>query len=79
MVLSVLCFASWGDALGPVVSIDLAEGSTVEELLERLRATAGPDIALPSPMIAVNRRYAEPGTVLRAGDEVAVIPPVAGG
>ena len=79
MVLSVLCFASWGDALGPVVSIDVAEGSTVAELLERLRAQTGPGSALPSPMIAVNRRYAELGTVLRPGDEVAVIPPVAGG
>jgi molybdopterin converting factor subunit 1 len=29
--------------------------------------------------IAVNRRYADPGTELREGDEVACLPPVAGG
>jgi molybdopterin converting factor small subunit len=30
-------------------------------------------------MIAVNRRYADRASTLRVGDEVAVIPPVAGG
>ena len=79
MVLSVLCFASWGDALGPAVSVELDDGATVDALLDRLRAMTSPGAALPAPMIAVNRRYAAPGTVLRAGDEVAVIPPVAGG
>lgn len=31
------------------------------------------------PMIAVNESYATPETVLRDGDELAFIPPVAGG
>ncbi len=31
------------------------------------------------PMIAVNETYATPETVLRDGDELAFIPPVAGG
>ncbi len=78
MVLSVLCFASWGDALGPVVSVELPDGATVAQLLEALGGRVASS-ALPAPMIAVNRRYAAPSTILRAGDEVAVIPPVAGG
>ncbi|MDQ8145717.1 MAG: MoaD/ThiS family protein [Gemmatimonadota bacterium] len=78
MVLSVLCFASWGDALGPVVSVELPDGATVAQLLEALGGRVASS-ALPVPMIAVNRRYAAPSTILRAGDEVAVIPPVAGG
>lgn len=32
-----------------------------------------------SVMVMVNQRYAEPGTVLSDGDEVAFIPPVSGG
>lgn len=31
------------------------------------------------PLIAVNEAYARPETVLRDGDELAFIPPVAGG
>lgn len=31
------------------------------------------------PMIAVNETYATPETILRDGDELAFIPPVAGG
>jgi len=33
----------------------------------------------PSPAVAVNRRYAKADAELRDGDEVAIIPPVAGG
>ena len=78
MALSVRCFASWSDAFGPEVVVDLPPGATVADLLRVL--SARPEAArLPSPAIAVNRRYARPETVLRAGDEVAVIPPVAGG
>jgi len=33
----------------------------------------------PSPLLAVNATYASPGAVIRGGDEVAIIPPVAGG
>jgi molybdopterin converting factor small subunit len=79
MVLSVLCFASWGDALGSVVAVEIPEGATVAQLIEVLGARVLPGVQLPEPMIAVNRRYADRATVLRAGDEVAVIPPVAGG
>ena len=79
MVLSVLCFASWGDALGSVVSVDIPEGATVAQLIEALGARVPPGTPLPEPMIAVSRRYADRATTLRVGDEVAVIPPVAGG
>jgi molybdopterin converting factor small subunit len=33
----------------------------------------------PRPLVAVNQGYADYSQALRAGDEVAVIPPVAGG
>jgi molybdopterin converting factor small subunit len=33
----------------------------------------------PSPAVAVNERYAKADAALRDGDEVAIIPPVAGG
>ncbi len=33
----------------------------------------------PSPLVAVNYKYAGPDSFLSNGDEVAIIPPVAGG
>jgi len=51
----------------------------VHELLSRLRQRAGAQTLPPEPLVAVNERYARPEQVLRAGDTVAVIPPVAGG
>ena len=78
MALSVRCFASWSDAFGPEVVVDLPPDATVADLL-RLLSTRPEAARLPRPVIAVNRRYARAETVLRPGDEVAVIPPVAGG
>jgi molybdopterin converting factor small subunit len=74
----VLLFASWSDALGPQVEVELPSGSRVSDLLAELtlRADGRP---LPRPVVAVNQRYARPDTVLEASDEIAIIPPVAGG
>lgn len=78
MVLSVLCFASWGDTFGPRVEVDLPARATVADLLDSLAAR--PEARrLPTPMVAVNRRYASSDTVIVPGDEVAILPPVAGG
>lgn len=74
----VLLFASWSDALGPRVTVDLPAAATVRDLLAAVEdRTQG--AALPKPLVAVNHRYARPDTPIRAGDEVAIIPPVAGG
>ncbi len=74
----VLLFASWSDALGPEVEVELPSGARVSDLLTALssRADGRP---LPRPVVAVNQRYARPETVLNASDEIAIIPPVAGG
>jgi molybdopterin converting factor small subunit len=74
----VLLFASWSDALGPELMVELPPESRVSDLLRALtsRADGRP---LPRPVVAVNQRYARPDTVLNASDEIAIIPPVAGG
>lgn len=76
--LTVLLFASWADALGPRVSIELPSDARVQDVLTTVAARAG-GRTLPTPMVAVNQRYARPDTPVRATDEVAIIPPVAGG
>ena len=82
MRIDVLLFASAADAFGaPTLAVELPDGATAEDVRLRVSADAARRGApLPSSTrIAVNRAFAAPGDPVRAGDEVAVIPPVAGG
>jgi molybdopterin converting factor subunit 1 len=80
MRLSVLLFASYADALGgPKIEIELPGGSTVADLVATLRERAGSHVVPPRPLVAVNAEYAHPELLLNPTDEVAIIPPVAGG
>ena len=80
MSVTVLLFASYADALGTSsLSVDLPSAATVADVLANLRARPGAERLPPSPLVAVNQRYASVTSPVRAGDEVAVIPPVAGG
>lgn len=78
MTLTVLLFASWADALGSSLTLELPAGARVAELLAAVTALTD-GRALPKPLVAVNQRYARSDATLSAGDEVAIIPPVAGG
>lgn len=80
MQLSVMLFASYADAFrGDRLQLDLAEGAVVADLVDALRARPEGSLLPPRPMVAVNRRYAEYAEPLAPTDEIAVIPPVAGG
>ena len=60
--------------------MELPETATVQDLLLAIWELGEPWVHLPaSPVVAVNRRFADLGTALREGDEVAFVPPVAGG
>jgi MoaE-MoaD fusion protein len=62
------------------VPIELPDGATVEDAWTAMVARyplLGP--GRPSVRFARNGDYAEPGTTLRDGDEIAFIPPVSGG
>jgi molybdopterin converting factor subunit 1 len=76
-----LFFASYRDLLGTSsLSVDVPDGSTVADLVEELRGRGAPFDGLPAePAVAVNRSYAALSESLGQGDEVAFIPPVAGG
>jgi molybdopterin converting factor subunit 1 len=80
MTVTVLLFASYAEALGKsAVDVDVGAGATVSDVLARLRAMPGAHRLPPAPLVAVNEEYASRDRVLVQGDEVAVIPPVAGG
>ncbi|MDE3052580.1 MAG: MoaD/ThiS family protein [Gemmatimonadota bacterium] len=80
MPLRVLLFASYADALGASeVDVTLPANATVRDVVAQLRARGGAERLPPAPLVAVNQRYAGPDTPVSERDEVAVIPPVAGG
>jgi molybdopterin converting factor small subunit len=80
MTITALLFASYADLLQRErVDLTLPVGSTVRDALAQLRALPGGSQLPPSPLVAVNLEYSRADAVLTMGDELAVIPPVAGG
>jgi molybdopterin converting factor subunit 1 len=80
MTVRVLLFASYADALGSSeVTLDLPAGARVRDVLERVKTLASGKRIPDKPMVAVNQRYAQEDQQVSASDEVAIIPPVAGG
>lgn len=77
----VLFFAAYRDLVGTsALDVEVAGGSSVGDLVARIRARGRPWDVLPEePAVAVNRAYAALSAPLSEGDEVAFIPPVAGG
>ena len=81
MKIKVLFFASCRDAVGHrSCDWEIEEGYRVADLQRELVA-AYPQLAAVQQVlsIAVNAEYAGHHTALKAGDEVALIPPVSGG
>jgi molybdopterin converting factor subunit 1 len=80
MTVTILLFASYAEALGATsLQLDVGSNATVAEVLASLRRLPGAEMLPPAPLVAVNEQYATGDRTLVAGDEVAVIPPVAGG
>jgi molybdopterin synthase sulfur carrier subunit len=79
MTVDVLLFASYADAIGaPRVAVDLPHDATVRDVLQRVRDLAGKRVP-ERPLVAVNKRYARDDQRVSPTDEIAIIPPVAGG
>lgn len=80
MTVTALLFASFADALDrESVELTLPPGARVSDALASLRAMPGGDRLPPAPLVAINLSYVRTDAALSHGDELAVIPPVAGG
>lgn len=81
MDVRALFFASYRELIGTsAMELRVPDGATVADLVGELRARGAPWDRLPrDPAVAVNLEYAAAETLLAPGDEVAFIPPVAGG
>ena len=82
MRIRILFFALYRDLAGgrSELMLDVRDGSDAGSAIAELRAHNGGLATLPErPVIAVNREYARLDAVLRDCDELALLPPVAGG
>jgi molybdopterin converting factor subunit 1 len=80
MNVRVLLFASYADALGASeLTLDVPAGARVYDILSRVKALASGRRIPDKPLVAVNQRYAPDDQPVSPSDEVAIIPPVAGG
>jgi molybdopterin converting factor small subunit len=80
MTIRVLLFASYADALGASeMPLEVASGSLVRDVLRQVLGLPGAGSLPPQPLMAVNAEYAALDRAVAEGDEVAIIPPVAGG
>lgn len=80
MTVTVLVFAAYAEALGaPEVSVAVPAGGTIADVLTAVRALPGGGRIPQLPLVARNQRYATLEDLVAPSDEIAVIPPVAGG
>jgi molybdopterin converting factor small subunit len=81
LTVSVLLFARYAELVGRSrVEISLAGGATVGDLIDEFRRQVPESLTLPRrPLCAVNLTHVLSGHPLRNGDEVAILPPLAGG
>ncbi len=76
----VLLFGVYRELAGrPDLQIELPSGSSLAELVTELRALPGLERLPERPAVARNLKYASLSEILDPADEVALIPPVAGG
>jgi molybdopterin converting factor small subunit len=80
VTVQVLLFARFAELLGAErLALELPRPASLQAVLDRLLAMPG-GAGLPArPLLARNRAQASPETQLEDGDEVAVLPPLAGG
>ena len=79
--ITVKLFAIFQEVLATdEIQITLASGTAVSQIFDRL-ASQYPNLEKWRSLTryAVNLNFAEPQTILKNGDEVALIPPVSGG
>jgi len=80
MRIRTLLFATYREMAGTdELEVELPVGATAGDLVTHLRARDGLDRLPGEPALAVNQVYASLDTPLNHGDEVALLPPVAGG
>jgi molybdopterin converting factor small subunit len=77
----VLLFASYAELAGSgELELATAAPATIADVVRLVRETApGGDRMPPRPLVALNQVHARLGDAVADGDEIAILPPMAGG
>jgi len=76
----VLLFARYAEVLGTdALTLELPAPVTVADVVSALRRAPGGESLPPRPLCAVDLVQVTEATPLAADDEVAILPPLAGG
>jgi molybdopterin converting factor small subunit len=76
----VLLFASYAESLGAeTLDLTLPSPARVGDVVGHLRGLPGGHLLPPKPLCARNLAHAGQDDPLTHGDEIAVLPPLAGG
>jgi len=80
LTVHVVLFASYAEELGfETRDLTLPAPASVGSVVERLRELPGGGHLPPKPLCARNLAHSDPGEPVADGDEIAVLPPLAGG
>ena len=74
-------FGRYADALGvDTVELELPPSSSALDAVAKVRARLHNPAHLPErPLVAINQEHVPSDTRLKDGDEIAILPPLAGG
>jgi molybdopterin converting factor small subunit len=76
----VLLFASYAESLGAeALDLTLPSPASVADVVGRLRGLPGGQQLPPKPLCARNLAHASQDDPVTQGDEIAILPPLAGG
>jgi molybdopterin synthase sulfur carrier subunit len=76
----VLLFASYAERLGlESVDVRVPPRATVREVVDRVRALPGGNELPARPLCAINLAHVSLDHAVTGGDELALLPPLAGG
>ena len=77
---TVATFARYAEVMGATtLQVDLREPATVADLIHALRSLPGGALLPAQPLVAVNLQQAVDSTAIAPSDQLALLPPLAGG
>jgi molybdopterin converting factor small subunit len=80
LTVRVLLFASYAEALGlDSIELTFSGSATIQDVIVQLKALPGGELLPAKPLCAINLSQASLDTALKSGDELALLPPLAGG
>jgi len=80
LTVRILLFASYAESLGAeTLDLTVSSPATVGVVVDQLRALPGGRLLPPKPLCARNLAHADAAEPVADGDEIAILPPLAGG